>query len=171
MHVLSRKCLFDGVFTLSGTGTETGTGTWARPMGTKGLGTCPGSGVMVYSHWMSAAQGQGLRPEPGRMGCMVLRRIFHTAPEQQLGPEQGQVRMGYIHISQALKLFQVVCFNDISMDFRCPVLAPDTASVNGFCTILVSVPVPVPETGSVNTSQCESFQTTLYNPFVPDTLH
>ena len=37
------------------------------------------------------------------------------------------------------------------MAFRCPVLARDTASVNGFCTISVPVPIPVPETASVNT--------------------
>ena len=49
--------------------------------------------------------------------------------------------------------FQVVCFNDISMAFSCPVLASDTASVNGFCIIWVPVlvPVPVPETARVNT--------------------
>ena len=35
-------------------------------------------GLMVYSHWMSLGQGQGLGSEPGRMGCMVLRRTFHT---------------------------------------------------------------------------------------------
>ena len=36
-------------------------------------------GLMVYSHWL------GLEPElgqgPGRMGCMVLIRTFHTAPK------------------------------------------------------------------------------------------
>ena len=77
---------------------------------------------MVYSHWLSPGLGQG----PGRIGYMVLRRAFHIAPEQ------GQGRMGYVPIFQVLKLFQVVCFNDISMAFRCPVLAPDTASVSGF---------------------------------------
>ena len=40
---------------------------------------------MVYSHWLSP----GLGPESGTMGCMVLRRTFHTAPEQEQGPEQG----------------------------------------------------------------------------------
>ena len=69
---------------------------------------------------------------------MVLR-TFHTAPEQ----EQG--RMGYVPIFQVLKLFQVVCFNCISMAFRCPVVVPDT-SVNDFCIISV----PVPETASMN---------------------
>ena len=110
---------------------------------------------MAYSHWLSPGLGQGLGPGAGRMGCMVLRGIFYTAPEQEQGPEQGQERMGYIPIFQVLKLFQVVCFNDISMAFRCPVLAPDTASVNGICIILILVPVPVhvpvPETGSLNT--------------------
>ena len=95
---------------------------------------------MVYSHWLCPGQGSG--PESGRMGCMVLR-TFHTAPEQ------GQGRLGYVLIFQVLKLFQVVCFNDISMDFRCSVLASDTASVNGF--YIISVPAPVPETASVNT--------------------
>ena len=39
--------------------------------------------------------------------------------------------------------FQVVCFNDISMALRCPVLVSGTASVNGFCILSVSVPVSV----------------------------
>ena len=43
---------------------------------------------MVYSHWLSSGPGQGPGPEPGRMGCMVLRRTFHTAPEQEQEPEQ-----------------------------------------------------------------------------------
>ena len=62
-------------------------------------------------------------------------------PEQ----EQGQGIMEYIPIFHVLKLFQVVCFNDTSMAFKCPVLAPDTASGNGFCIILVPVPVSVPD--------------------------
>ena len=73
------------------------------------------------------------------MGCMVLKRTFHTAPKQGQAPEQGKGRMGYVLIFQVLKLFQVVCFNDISMVFKCAVLAPDTASVNGF--YIISVPV------------------------------
>ena len=100
---------------------------------------------MVYRHWLSLGLGYRVGPEPGRMACMVLRRTFHTAPEQ------GQGRMGYVPIFQDLNLFQVVCFNDISMAFRCPVLVPDTASVNGFCMISVPGPVPVSETASVNT--------------------
>ena len=43
---------------------------------------------MVYSHWLSQGPGQG--PEPGRIGCMVLRRTFHIAPEQRQRPKQGQ---------------------------------------------------------------------------------
>ena len=89
----------------------------------------------MYSHWLSPGPGHRPGPEPGRMGCIVLRRTFYTAPEQEQGPEQGQGRIGYVPIFQVLKLFQVVCFNDISMAFRCPVLASDTASVNGFCII------------------------------------
>ena len=42
---------------------------------------------MVYSHWMSLGPGKGPGPEPGRMGCMVLRRTFHTAPEHEQKPE------------------------------------------------------------------------------------
>ena len=43
--------------------------------------------VLVYSHWLGPEPGPG--PEPGRMGCMVLIRTFHTAPEQGhfSGPE------------------------------------------------------------------------------------
>ena len=85
------------------------------------------------------------------MSCMVLRRTFHTAPEQEQGPEQGQGRMGYGPIYEVLKLFQVVCFNCISIVFGCPVLAPDTASVNGFYIIQVPVPVLAQSTASVNT--------------------
>ena len=47
---------------------------------------------LVYSHWLFPGLGQGPGPGPGSMVCMVLRRIFHTAPEQ----EQG--RMGYVRI-------------------------------------------------------------------------
>ena len=36
---------------------------------------------MVYSHWLGPGLGQG----QGRMGCMVLIRTFHTAPEQGQG--------------------------------------------------------------------------------------
>ena len=68
---------------------------------------------MVYSHWLSLGLGYGLEPEPGRLGCMVLRRTFHTAPEQEQGTEQRQGRMGYVPIFQVLKWFQVACSNDI----------------------------------------------------------
>ena len=61
---------------------------------------------MVYSHWLSPGLGQELGPEPGRMGCMVLRRTFHTASEQKQGLKQGQGRMGYVPTFQVLKLFQ-----------------------------------------------------------------
>ena len=100
---------------------------------------------MVYSRCLSLGPGQG--PGPGRMSCIVLRRTFHTAHEQ------GHGRMGYVPIFQVLKLFQVVFLNDISMAFRCPVLTPEPASVNGFCIIQVTVqvPLPVPETASVYT--------------------
>ena len=72
---------------------------------------------MVCSHWLSPGLGLGW------IGCKVLCKNFHTAPEQ------GQWRMDYVPIFQVLKLFQVVCFNCISMGFRCLVLVPDTASV------------------------------------------
>ena len=36
------------------------------------------------------------------------------------------------------------------MSFRCPVLVPDAASVNGFCVISVPVPVPVPVPDTAN---------------------
>ena len=57
------------------------------------------------------------------MGRMISCRTFHTAAVQAQG------RMGYIPIFQVLKLFQVMCFNDISMAFMCSVPATDTASV------------------------------------------
>ena len=97
---------------------------------------------MAYSHWLC--------PGPVQIGCIVLCRTFHTAPEQRQGPEQGQGqgRMGYVPIFQVLKLFQVTCFNCISMAFRCLALVPDTPSVNGFCITLV----PVPQ-GSVHTNR------------------
>ena len=45
---------------------------------------------MVYSHWLGSepGPGQGLGLGPGRKGCMVLIRTFHTAPEQ--GEGQGR---------------------------------------------------------------------------------
>ena len=46
---------------------------------------------MVYSHWPSPG------PRHGRIGCMVLYRAFHIAPEQ------GQGRMGSVSIFQVLK--------------------------------------------------------------------
>ena len=41
--------------------------------------------VMVYSHWLGPEPGPGQVQGPGRMGCMVLIRTFHTAPEQGQG--------------------------------------------------------------------------------------
>ena len=73
---------------------------------------------------------------------MIL--TFHTAPEQEWGLEQGQGRMGGVPIYQVLKLFQVVCFNCISMASRCPVLVPDTASPSrrdSQCEYTISVTV------------------------------
>ena len=70
------------------------------------------------------------------MGHMILCRTFHTASKQEQVPEQGQERMGYVLIFQLLKMFQMVCFNSISMAFRCPVQVTDTASVKGFRIIL-----------------------------------
>ena len=66
----------------------------------------------MYDVFTLSVSGTGTRTREN--GCMVLRRTFHTTPEQ------GQGRMGYVHIFHVLKLFQVVCFN-ISIDFRCPV--------------------------------------------------
>ena len=42
---------------------------------------------MVYSHWLGPEPGPG--QGPGRMGCMVLIRTFHTAPEQGQGRTPG----------------------------------------------------------------------------------
>ena len=75
---------------------------------------------------------------------MILRRTFHTAPEERSGPEQGQGRMGCIPSFWVLKLFQVACFNIFSMLFRCPALVPVSVSVKGFCILSVPVLVPVP---------------------------
>ena len=108
-----------GVFTLAVSGSRTGTrtGTW-----TNGLifSQCLSLAIMVYLHWLSPERGQGPGLGHGRMGCIGLCRNFHTAPEKGQGPEQEQERMGYIPIFQVPKLFPVVCFNDISMAFRCP---------------------------------------------------
>ena len=41
---------------------------------------------MVYSHWLC--------PGPVQIGCIVLCRTFHTAPEQRQGPEQGTGKNG-----------------------------------------------------------------------------
>ena len=39
-------------------------------------------GLMVCSHWLGPEPRLGQGQGPGRMGCMVLIRTFHTAPEQ-----------------------------------------------------------------------------------------
>ena len=43
--------------------------------------------LMEYSHWLGPEPGQG--QGPGRMGYMLLIRIFHTAPEQGQGRIPG----------------------------------------------------------------------------------
>ena len=107
--------------------------------------------LTVYSHWLSSGPGRGL----GRMGCMVLWRTFRTAPEQ------GQWRIGYIPIFQLLKLFQVVCFNDISVAFRCPVLVPPRYSQRE--RFLHNIrPCPGPGHGQCNcTKICTRFARTI----------
>ena len=95
-----------------------------------------------FTHWLSSKPGQGLGSGPRRMGCMVLYRTFHTAPEQ----EDGRTVM-YPFSGPGT----VVCFNCMSMAFRCPVLVPGTANVKGFCIVSVSVLVPVRDTASVIT--------------------
>ena len=45
---------------------------------------------MVYSHWLGLEPGLGPGQGPGRMGCMVLIRTFHTAPEQGQGRTPGR---------------------------------------------------------------------------------
>ena len=45
--------------------------------------------LMVYSHWFGLEPGPGQGQGPGRMGCMVLIRTFHTAPEQGQGKTPG----------------------------------------------------------------------------------
>ena len=42
--------------------------------------------LMVYSHWVSPRPGQRPSLRQRRMGCIVLCRTFHTAPEQGQGP-------------------------------------------------------------------------------------
>ena len=100
----------------------------------------------VYSHWPSPGPGQGMGPGPERMGCMVLRRTFHTAPEQWQGHEQGQRRMGYVPIFQVLKRFQVVSFNGISMEFQVSSPGPRHSQC-----VPVPVSLPVLETANVDT--------------------
>ena len=55
-------------------------------------------GLIVNSHWLSLGPGQGLGPEPGRMGCMVLRRTFHTASEQEQGTWTGTGKNGFMYL-------------------------------------------------------------------------
>ena len=89
-------------------------------------------------------------------GTHLLERIlvyktFHTAPDEGQGPEPWQRRIGCGPIFQVLKLFQVVCFNCISMDIGSPVLVLVQVSVKGFCIISVPVPVLFSVTASVIT--------------------
>ena len=82
--------------------------------------------IMVYSHWLGLEPGPWQEPGlvlcgtfhivwgPGRMGCVVLIRIFHTAPGQEwrtLVFITGHIfrtwKMGTRPICQVLKMFQV----------------------------------------------------------------
>ena len=64
----------------------------------------------MYSDWLSQGPGEGSGKGPGRMSPMVLR-TFYTIPEQGQGLEEEQGSVGYV-------------------PFRCPVLVPETVSVN-----------------------------------------
>ena len=61
------------------------------------------------------------------MGCIVLCTAFHTAPEQEQGPEPAQGRMVYIHFSGPKTVsggvFQYLNGSQVSS------AGPDTASV------------------------------------------
>ena len=79
--------------------------------GSKAHLVCP-SGHMVYSHCLTPGLGPRPGQGPGRMGCMVLIRAFHTAPGQGQGqgqgPGPGKTQMGAIPIFQVLKMFPVL---------------------------------------------------------------
>ena len=89
------------------------------------------------------------------MGCMVLIRTFHTAPEQGQGRTlvfiTGNIirtwKMGTRPILQVLKMFQV--FFPVPVQVQCErfLLKP----YNPFFSVPVPVPVPVPDQASVNT--------------------
>ena len=67
---------------------------------------------MVYSHWLGPEPGPGEGQGLGRMGCMVLIRTFHTAPEQGQGRTPGTFsgpeEWVWYHIFQVLKMYPVM---------------------------------------------------------------
>ena len=67
--------------------------------------------LMVYSHWLTPGPEQGTGTGTGKMGCMILYRMFHTT--QESGPESGpeKSRMGFKPIFQDLKLNQEMIYN------------------------------------------------------------
>ena len=67
---------------------------------------------------------------------------FYVEPVT-LHQNRGREEWVCIRLFQVLNLVQVVYFNCIAVAFRSPIMAPDTASVNGFCIILVLIQVSV----------------------------
>ena len=103
--------------------------------------------LMVYSHSLFPGPEEAWPRKNGLYG--FRKNLSHCT--KQARDLAGTGNNGLCIHFQVLKLFQMVYFNYISMAFRCPVLAPYTASGNGFCIIPVPVPVPVSDTASVNT--------------------
>ena len=123
--------------------------------------------IMVYSHWLGPELelGQGPGPVlcrtfhiaqgPGRIGCMVLIRTFHIAPEQAQGRTlvfiTGHIfrtwKMGTRPILQVLKIFHV--FFPVPVQVQCERFL--LKLYNPFFQVPVPVPVPVPDQASVNT--------------------
>ena len=79
---------------------------------------------MVYSHRLGPEPQPWQGPGPGRMGCMVLIRTFHTAPEQWHGTFSGPEEWVYVlkmfpeYLCSSLSLFLLKPYNPSGLSLR-----------------------------------------------------
>ena len=118
---------------------------------------------MVYLDWLGPEPGLGQGQGPRRMGCMVLIRTFHTAPEQGQGRTPGTFSgpeewVWYPFFrSWKCALWWILVFFPVPVQVQCErfLLKPYNpffqvpVQCERFCIILV--PVPVPDQDRVNT--------------------
>ena len=121
----------------------------------------------MYSHWLGPEPGPGQWLGPGRIGCMVLRRTFHTSPEQGQGRTPGTFsgpeEWVWYPFFRSWKCiwWWILVFFPVPAQVQCErfflkpynPFFPVRVQCDTFCIIPVSVPVlvPVPDQASVNT--------------------